>query len=204
MPRPVRFGASVLELGLRPVASHARWSVDQWTPPSDPGYRMGGFFGAYVVMNLAALAFAALKRRTHETRVAAAFVAGATIVVSVLPQSHELRYYLFWMLLLVALNLVLWSRERPITTGLSCAVALAIVGWSTGGTYLYASGDSFAQLVAAKVDRTTLEKIEPGQRVCIGRQPWTFLYAPIFHPERTYSVQEMEDPTDCEGARSLE
>ncbi|HEY2365103.1 MAG TPA: hypothetical protein VGH87_01910, partial [Polyangiaceae bacterium] len=38
--RPVRFLCSILELGVRD-----RWTVDQWTPPEAPGYRMGGYFG---------------------------------------------------------------------------------------------------------------------------------------------------------------
>jgi hypothetical protein len=204
VPRPVRWGASVLELGLRPIESHARWSLDQWTPPSEPGYRMGGFFGGYVVINVLALLAAVVVRRTREAKVAAIFAAGATLVASVLPQSHELRYYLFWMLLLVALNLVVWSRERRTTTGLVAAGALAIVAWSTGGTYLYASGDSFATLVTNKVDRGALDRVGPGERVCISRQPWTFLYAPQFHAEKRYSVQEAESPDECAGAPLLE
>ena len=204
VPRPVRWGASVLELGLHPIASHGRWSIDQWTPPSEPGYRMGGFFGGYVVVNVAALILAFYMRRTRETKLALVFAGGATVVASLVPQSHELRYYLFWMLLLVALNLVVWSRERAVTVGLVALGALSIVAWSTGGTYLYASGDSFRELVAAKVDRAALERIAPDARVCIAREPWTFLYAPSFHPERHYVVQEAEGPAECAGAPLLE
>jgi hypothetical protein len=213
VPRPVRWGASVLELGLEPIASHHRWSIDQWTPPSEPGYRMGGFFGAYAVVNLAGLIAAALVSRSRESRIAAAFAGGATVVASLMPQSHELRYYLFWMLLLVALNLSVWSRERErearsarATTAMAlvASLALAVVAWSTGGTYLYASGDSFAQLLGAKVDRAALDRIAPGERVCISRQPWTVLYAPRFHEGRRYVVQEAEVPEDCAGARLLE
>ena len=204
VPRPLRWSASVLELGLRPVESHARWSLDQWTPPREHGYRMGGFFGGYVLVNVAALVLAAFVRRSRQSRVALWFAGGATIVASVMPQSHELRYYLFWMLLLVSLNLVVWSRERPVTLGVVVTLALAIVAWSTGGTYLYASGDSFATLVEGRVDRAALERALPGERVCVSRAPWTFLYAPRFHPERTYTVQEAESPAECEGARPLE
>ena len=204
VPRPVRWIASVLELGLRPIASHARWSLDQWTPPREPGYRMGGFFGGYVIVNVAALLLAAFVRRTRESKVALCFAGGATLVASLMPQSHELRYYMFWMLLLVSLNLVVWSRVRPLTTGLVAAGALAIVGWSTGGTYLYASGDSFDTLVSNKVERAALDRIGPGERVCVSRAPWTFLYAPRFHPGRRFAVQEAESAEECEGARPLD
>jgi hypothetical protein len=106
------------------------------------------------------------------------------------------------MLLLVSLNLVVWSGGRPIATGLVAAVALAMVAWSTGGTYLYASGDSFTELVAAKVDAAALARVPAGSRVCVAREPWTFLYAPRFHAEmkNRYSVQEAEGTGECAGA----
>ena len=203
MPGPVRWAASVLELGLRPIASHARWSLDQWTPPAEPGYRMGGFFGAYVVVNVLGLLTAVVVQRSRESKVALAFAGAASVVASLMPQAHELRYYLFWMLLLVTLNLILWSRERRVTVGLVALGALAIVAWSTGGTYLGASGDSFATLVTDHVDARVLESIRPGERVCISRAPWTFLYAPRFHPGRVYQVQEAESVSECAGARLL-
>jgi hypothetical protein len=145
----------------------------------------------------------AFVQRSRESRVALAFGGAASLVASLMPQSHELRYYLFWMLLLVALNLVVWARTRPVTLGLVVAIALAVVTWSTGGTYLYASGDSFSTLVHDHVDSAALDSIAPGERVCIMRAPWTFLYAPRFHPGRRYTVQEAETAAECSGARLL-
>jgi hypothetical protein len=203
-PRPVRFACSALEIGLRPIASHHRWSLDEWTPPSERGYRMGGFFGAYVLANLGALAYALAARRAREVKVAAAFVLGLTLVTSVMPQSHELRYYLVWMLFLVSVNLVLWARERPLAVGGVAAIALAIVGWSTGGTYLYASGDDMPTYLASRVDGRAIDRIPPGAHVCVARAPSTFLYAPLFHPGKRYTVQEAEDAADCSGAIPLE
>ncbi len=191
VPGPVRFLCSILEIGVK------GWSVDQWTPPDDPGYRMGGFFGAYVAVALAAVAFAAWRRRTREAKVALAFVLGTTAVVSVLPQSHELRYYLVWMLVLVALALILWARERP---ALAAAIALAAFGWVAGatrGVYLYPSGDSFATLVATHVDRRVVETAPAGARLCLAEEPWTFLYAPELHPGARFTVQEAKRPEDC-------
>jgi hypothetical protein len=208
-PRPARFACSVLEIGLRPIASHRRWSLDQWTPPSEDGYRMGGFFGAYVVANLVALAAAIARRRRsprdrerREGLAAGAFVLGTTVVVSVMPQSHELRYYLVWMLVLVAVNLVLW-REARLPVAAIATAALVVVAWSTGGAFLYASGDSFAELVREKTDARALDAIHPGERVCVEREPWTFLYAPEFHPGKRYAVQEAERDDDCGALRKL-
>lgn len=202
--RPVRFLCSVAEIGLRPIASHHRWSLDQWAPHDSPSYRMGGFFGVYVLVNVAALGSALFLRRSRESVVAVVFFAGVTVVTSVLPQSHELRYYLYWMILLVGLNLILWAKAAPRLVGIGSLAALAVVAWSTGGGFLYASGDSFADLVHAKVDSRAWSAIAPRERVCIERTPWTFLYAPAFHPEKAYSVQEAEEPSDCGTARPLD
>ena len=37
------------------MSDEHRWTVDQWMPDDSTGNRMGGFFGAYVVVNLALL-----------------------------------------------------------------------------------------------------------------------------------------------------
>lgn len=199
VPRPVRFVRSVLEIDNRPIASKRRWSLDQWTPWEETGYRMGGFFGAYVVVNLLALGWRAFRGATREAMAAAFLVAGVTIEAAFVPQSHELRYYLHWMLLLVALNLVLWTRatrERVAASGVALA-ALGVVAWSTDGGYLYASGKTFAELSAEKVDRALIESAAPGARLCIARPPWTFLYAPRFHPGKDYTVEEAATEADC-------
>jgi hypothetical protein len=202
-PRPVRFLRSVLEIDNRPIASHRRWSVDQWTPRDEPAYRMGGFFGAYVALNLLALGFAAWRRRSREARAAVGLMFAVTVLASVMPQSHELRYYMHWMLLLVALNLTLWAREAPATTGFVAASAVAVVAWSTGGGYLYASGDSFASLVDTKVERAVIESAQPGEHLCIAREPWTFLYAPAFHRGASHIVRESTSDADCAHARRV-
>src|SRR5688572_28863234 len=138
---------------------------------------MGGFFGRYVAVNLIALAIVVARRRTRESIAAAGLFAGLTACVSILPQSHELRYYMVWMIVLVALNLVLWAREARVATQLVAAGALAIVVWSTSAWYLYPAGDSFTSLVQQKVDPKVIEDAPPGAHLCLSKEPWTFLYA---------------------------
>ncbi|WP_394821643.1 hypothetical protein [Pendulispora albinea] len=196
--RPRRFAWSLFEVGLPPIASQRRWSIDQYTPPSEPGYRMGGYFGAYVGLHLAALIGAASRRRSREATMALLGVGAVTLVTCALPQSHELRYYLYWMLLLVSVNLALWAGSAPRLTGLIAAGACAIVLWGTSARYVHPSGDSFAALLARRVDRSIVERAADGERICVAREPWTFLYARTFHPHLArYTVQEATSEAAC-------
>lgn len=201
--RPVRFLRSALEIDNRPISSGRRWSLDQWAPPDDPGSRMGGYFGAYVVGNLVALAWAAWRRRTRQTIAAAALFAGVTLIASLVPQSHELRYYMHWMLLLVSLNLVLWVDRARAAVGLFTTAAFAVVVWATSAGFLYASGSTFTDFLGARADTSLIESAAPGERLCISREPFTFLYAPIFHARKNYEVQEASRPSDCGDGRRV-
>lgn len=202
-PRPVRFFCSVFEIGVRPLGDSRRWTVDQWTPPDAPGYRMGGFFGAYAAANLALFVWRAVhERKDRAVRAATVGFALLTAVVSVLPQSHELRYYMAWMIVLVTLNLWLLPRAVPQFAS-GAVVALVAVLFVTRGAYAYPSGESFAQLVRAEVDPGTLRKVHDGEHVCVRKAPWNFLWASRFHAPRSYAVTEAVEPSDCAGAPAL-
>lgn len=205
-PQPLRFAASVLELGLAPAGSHRRWSIDQWTPPDARGYRIGGFFGAYVVFQLLVLVWFALVRGSRPARVAALGFLLTTALTCVMPQSHELRYYLFWMMTLVCTNLWL-ARERSASAqralGFAGALALGVVLWSTRGIYVYPGGSGLAQLLREHVDPATLSSIRPGEQVCAHRQPYAFAWAALFHPPRRYQLKLSEDLAGCGEFRPL-
>jgi hypothetical protein len=209
-PRPVRFAASVLEVKIRPFASTRRWTIDQWGPNDSTFNRMGGFFGAYVAFHLVLLGWIAARDRSREARAAAIGFAVLTAVTASLPQSHELRYYLYWMIVLVSLNLILASREgarvglAPPALGAACALALSVVLAVTRCGYAYPSGSTFTELLRDKADAGVLERIGEGERACVSREPWTILHAATFHPPRRYTVQEAVGREDCGDARWLE
>jgi len=205
--RPVRFLCSVLEIGARPMGDPHRWTVDQWTPPSAPGYRMGGFFGVYAAACLALFAWLAFRaRKERATRAAAVGFGALTAIVSMLPQSHELRYYMGWMMVLVALDLWLLGRRVPrgATWGAAASLAaLAAVVVVTRGAYVYPSGESFDELVRAEVSPRAMQSVRDGDRVCVHHAPWNFLWAARFHAPKSYAVTEADAPAECAGARSL-
>ncbi len=195
--RPVRFLCSVLEIRVT-----ERWTVDQWTPPDAPGYRMGGYFGVYVATNLALFAWRAVRERA-DRRVRAATIGFAilTAIVAMLPQSHELRYYMGWMIALVALNL--WLAKRVLYVELASVASLAAVLVITRAAYVYPSGRSFDELVRAEVRDDALGQVHDGDRVCVRHAPWNFLWASRFHAPKSYAVTEAVEPGDCGSARPL-
>jgi hypothetical protein len=207
-PRPLRFVCSLLELGLPPLGV-GRWTLDQWTRPDAPGYRMGGFFGAYVVLHLVVLVWRGVReRRDRVVRVACLGFLVMSALVSVLPQSHELRYYLGWMMVLVVLNLHLASRSEShrrdgALMGLACAGALGIVLVVTRCEYAYPSGRSFDALVHVEVDDAIVGKVHDGDEVCVRRAPWNFLWASRFHAPRSYAVREAVTEAECDGSPAL-
>jgi hypothetical protein len=210
-PRPVRFACSLLEIGARPFRDPRRWTVDQWMPSDAAGYRMGGFFHAYVIAHLALFAWRLGRDRSRAALVAAVGFSVLTAVTSLLPQSHELRYYMSWMIVLVAINL--WLASRPgargaaratLGLGILAAAALGVVLVTTRGVYAYPSGSTFVELVREKVDARALAGIEDGEHVCVYREPFAVLWAPAFHRPRAYTVQEAEEEADCHGLRAVE
>ena len=201
-PEPVRFVCSLLEIGIRPMSDPRRWSVDQWMPQSSMGNRLGGFFGAYVIANVLCLAWLAWRDREGVTRRIAACFAIFTCVVSVMPQAHELRYYLSWMIVLVSVNA--WIASRSISrsawiSGLSwmAAASMLTVIWVTRADYVVPSGSSLAEILQHKIDEKSVAQVRDGARVCVDRAPYSLYYAAPFHAPRRYVVQEAETSGEC-------
>lgn len=202
-PGPARFFASVLELGARPFDDARRWTVDQWTPPDHDGYRMGGFFGAYVVVLVIVTSFFVRRSRRDANegnvivRALALALVALTVVVALSPQSHELRYYLVWMLVLVSTALAAVPIAMRTLFAAACAGFVVMVIGVTRGDYVRPLGESFRDLVVHRVSAEALASPKDGERVCVANAPWTFLHAAPFHPPHRYVVVEAEDDGVC-------
>ena len=209
-PPAQRWLYSLLEVGIRPLTDPRRWTVDQFMPHGSTGTMMGGYSAPYVAFSLALLAYLVLRLRTREAWGAAAVMLVASPVVALVPQSHELRYTMFWMIVLVSLNLHLAGRlefaapghrVNPRSLGLVLLAAFALTLAVTRGAYLDPRPYPVERLLEVKVDQAVLAKIGDGDRVCFSHEPWTFLYTAYFHPPRHYALRERSRAEDCGSYR---
>ncbi len=105
--RPVRFAASVSEWNRFHSGERYYWSLDQGAranPADSPHHRLGGWF-PWTIAWLVLGTVLARRARLVPTSALAAFIAGIALV-ALLPQGHELRYWLF-----VPLMLALWTAR---------------------------------------------------------------------------------------------
>lgn len=229
--RPQKWLDSVLE-----ITSPPWWTTDQWNA-GDDNYmdRGGGFFGAYVIFNVLLLIGLSIHEliqnqllsqatRSIDARTALATVLVMSFVPANFPQSHELRYFMFWMICLVSLNLYLlsrshinWQRSRwlqPKYMGLVYLVFLTIVLSKTGNFYGKPVFNSLEQHLSSGVKPELLSQIKPEEKICLiiidpelanrEKVPFVseqnaFLYSSYFHPELnySYSIRVAVDPENC-------
>ena len=216
VPQALRWALSVLEYdafdGRRPLWSNGQGDVQLHSP----ALRMGGYLGVFVLFNIFWFVFLQVRVRRRFRWKPGLFLCLVTVVTAVLPASQELRYYLHWMLCLVSLNLILIlhglrgdERFNARLCFLGGAVScLLFVLSSSGGAYLCRTGadpDRLARDLGITKQLSSMN-LRPGEAVCvIGKNPLTFLYAPIFNLHLAsathYAVLEAYSPDDCSGAR---
>lgn len=177
-------------------------------PATAPSYRMGGYFGFYVMISLGAIAIA-LHRSEARTRAwLGAFILAVTVVTAFMPASSELRYYMFWFLIIISLNLWLflspqaspWRGRDDLAVAFKAVVLCvlaAVVMW-TGGRYLVPGERIEAVLVDTGVRQRIDTEIVDGSSTCIPELDTAFLYAEIFHPGRDYVIVQQSSPSECE------
>ena len=233
--RPQKWLQSILEINT------PAWSVDQWNQ-NNPQYldRGGGFFGAYVIFNLLLLVGLAIKELLHnkqlppversiDARIALIIVGMMSLFIANFPQSHELRYFMFWMIFLVSLNLYLiscpqtsenrWRWLSPQYIGLVYLLFLIIVLIKIDSFYIRPVLYRLDQFMSVAVKPELLGQIQPNERVCIisknalvnpeevpfAAMQHVFLYSSYFHPELdySYSIQAVVNPKDCGKDRKI-
>ena len=231
--RPQKWLDSVLE-----ITTPTWWTTDQWNGGNNQFMdRGGGFFGNYVIFNLLLLSGFFIHELKNRQPSAAGVIAARTALLTVIfmsivpanfPQSHELRYFMFWMICLVSLNLYLLSRSQinwrrwrwlqPKYLGFVYLVFLIYVQNKTGKFYGRPVFISLEKHLANNVNPKLLSQIKPSDNICLiskhgvgnpQQVPFApiqnaFLYSDYFHPELnySYSIKAAINPENC-GNRKI-
>ena len=202
-PRAQRWLHSVLEIETYPFTHPLHWSIDQYFPPHF-GNRLGGYFAAYVIFNVLLLFYLAYRLNSRESKIILFSFIILTGFTAIMPQSLELRYYAYWMILLVSCNAYLvlqiqptaadYKFINPATLGSVAALAMLTVILVTRGMYVHPAFFTFKDLHQEQVDPNIIKTLhsEKGQ-FCFYRAPWTFLYSAIFNPPLDYTIREGRD-----------
>ena len=124
------FVRSLFEIDLPwSYAARARWSIDSGGDVGE-AYRMGGFWGLGSLFFLLAMLglLWAHGRRGHVVAIGALVTLG---LVALVPQSNELRYWMFIPLMWAAIIGMLFRPLAARRTALATALGIAIIGMFT-------------------------------------------------------------------------
>jgi hypothetical protein len=159
----------------------ARWIIDQGN--ASITFRMGGFWGVAAVVYLLAVIGLLLGCQRRRGAVAALGVLSLLTFVAWLPQSHQLRYYLFIPLSGAAAVGMLFPRLGRIAPGAAAALltlALGLFVHMLIENWVHYRIERVGQAEAARfwqADRWW-PKLEPGKTYCaIDMQPMAMLLA---------------------------
>jgi hypothetical protein len=215
-PQVFRWLLSTLEYrsfdGRRPLWTNGQGDL----PTNSPAIFMGGDFGAAVLFNILWLGFLQSKVTDRLRWAPCWFMGVLTLMTVFLPGSPQSRYTIYWIMCLVLLNLALimsvLSGERAkdakvlYVGGMACFLLFVLC--ATGFVYIHRSGMTAERIARDASKRLIAAHLREGETVCmVNTNPYTLFFSPMFQPELRakfhYKIQEIYDPSDCEGLRPL-
>jgi hypothetical protein len=164
--------------------------------PRPPSFRMGGYFVPLVFGLLALLAILMTELAPRQRFRWLAVLIATSVVVAVLPGSHELRYFSFWMLNLIFLSFLAVRRMPRWRTAFHAMLLVSFlsVGMLTGWRYFDFTPYSLADHIKAH----GIDKLVTGRDLCFeyrNRDPILFTY--VFHTRGRYRVADLAPGEHC-------
>ncbi|MBE9117807.1 hypothetical protein IQ249_18060 [Lusitaniella coriacea LEGE 07157] len=191
---------SLLEIGAFDDRRPWHWTIAMdFIPLSEDSFGVGGYMAAYVVFNII-LFFYLCRQKNHQAKIALAFFTVMSLITAILPYSYQLRYYMYWIMVLIALNLYLASQLNnsstkssivtPHNIGVISTSAVIVFCILTKWNFTLPTHHSLPIYIGYSLDTKVFSQIEDGEEVClVGFAPRTFLYNSKFNPTRHYSVK---------------
>ncbi|XTZ10286.1 MAG: hypothetical protein ACQZ3N_09505, partial [cyanobacterium endosymbiont of Rhopalodia yunnanensis] len=165
--------------------------------------------------------FLCWKHNNTDSKVAIALMVIMTLLTSIMPQSYELRYYMYWMIVFVSLNCYLICRLvegfspkiswiKPENLALIAAGFMIIFITKTRYFFTIPEFSSLHDQVQRTdiIDQNLLKSFANGEQIClVAKVPHSFLYNSYFHSYSDYSIKAEFDMSPeyieekCEGRR---
>jgi hypothetical protein len=199
---PVRWLKSALEIDAFDNRRPTTWTLAMdFVALDDVKYGVGGYFGGYFVFNVVLFIYLCWKHKTQETKVTIALVIIMTLMTWALPQSYELRFYMYWMIVFVSLNSYLLCQYnnlhktsiiKPQYFGLVALVFMIIFIDKTAKSFTVPQFHSLAYKIenAGWIDPKTMKQFQEGDKIClVNKSPFAFLYNSYFHPPKNYFLK---------------
>ena len=176
----------------------------------------GGLFGLYVTFQLLLFLWLLFRVDTRQRRTAIFLVGIAMLVAAFMPASNLLRYYMFWFLCVIALNLHFLASygstlERWIAGAVFFAFVLIVID-ASDQNFVRPRFRSVKDLLAERVNTQILEELVPNSSSCLALPPnEPFLYAPLWHGTSIYRLkagpydpnEKIEVEKTCKGWRVI-
>ncbi|MGK7945644.1 MAG: hypothetical protein AB4058_14370, partial [Microcystaceae cyanobacterium] len=188
---------SLLEIGAFDDRRPHPWTIAMdFVPLDSDTFGLGGYFALYVIFNV--VLFAVLCRRfTKESNIAIGLMILLSLVTAKLPFSYQLRYYMYWIMVLIALNLFLLTQEIQLgrwlngrTVGLVATAILVIFGIRTQWAYTYPETYSMERHLKDWTNAQVLSQLKADHDYClVALSPQTFLHSSPFHDKGDYSIK---------------
>ena len=197
----LRWGRSLLEIDVFDDRRPWPWTLGMdFISWDEPKFGLGGYFGGYVVFNLCLFLYLCMRRVNRDTSAAMILMLIMTGLTPLMPQAYELRYYMYWMIVFVALNCYLVCNnlkelpDRRIINPQYFALVAAVFMWifmdKTNYFFTKPSFSPFSDYVNVNTSEEIIEKIKESESVClVGKVPHSFLYNAHFHPPSDYSIK---------------
>lgn len=216
VPRTFRWLVSVMEwhaFDLRPLP----YIIAQGdVPESAMSYRMGGLFAYQVMLTVAILFLTRISAGTSATFKVLGLHIVMALVVSLVPGSHEMRYFFFWYLSLLwsALHLLAKvdsQKQLSAIFAASLAASALYITMITGARYVYPFTDapSAEDLARGGIRAEVRRHLSAGQRsFCVlDKDPYGFLYSRPFHetlsPGLHYQTSVDANSSVCQSSRTI-
>ncbi len=199
--QPLAWVRSVLEIGMAPVLGQGQWGIASVQDPPLPE-TYGGFFGWYVGFQLLLFAVLVARRPRARSGLVVLFVA-ATLGCTLAPNLTLLRYYMFWIILLISLNLLMLKpavgappagrggSDLRRLVGVVNLAAFLLVVYTTRAEFIQPRSFPVEDLIVARRDPNLLAQVVRHPATCLAGEiaSRVFLYAPLFNPGRDYRLK---------------